>query len=120
METLALPGRKTGRFLRMGMSKTLDVFESDSRYINSFYQVLHPNLYSDICFFNFLNVEDFIRYKLPQLLVKATYNLLTVEIGIPFIEKSLLSSESNFSVKITQAALTVSPLEYDQFNAGNE
>ena len=31
METLALPGRKTDRFLRMGMSKTLDGFERDSR-----------------------------------------------------------------------------------------
>ncbi len=33
METLTLPGRKTGRFLRMGMSKKLGGFESGSRYM---------------------------------------------------------------------------------------
>jgi len=33
METLALPGRKTGRFLQMGMGKKLDGFKSGSGYI---------------------------------------------------------------------------------------
>ena len=36
METLALPGRKTDRFLRMGMSKKLGGFESGSRDISTF------------------------------------------------------------------------------------
>lgn len=37
METLALPGRKTDRFLRMGMSKNLGGFKRGSRYIKSLF-----------------------------------------------------------------------------------
>ena len=36
METLALPGRKTDRFLRMGMSKILGGFGSGSRDMNHY------------------------------------------------------------------------------------
>lgn len=38
METLALPGRKTGRFLRMGMSKNLGGFGSGNRDMLFFYE----------------------------------------------------------------------------------
>ena len=33
METLVLPGRKTGRFLQMGIGKNLDGFGSGSRHM---------------------------------------------------------------------------------------
>jgi len=36
METLALPGRKTDRFLRMGMGKNLSGFGSGSGDISAF------------------------------------------------------------------------------------
>ena len=69
---------------------------------------------------NFLNVDDFIRYKSPRLRVMATYNLFSVEMDIFLIENLSSASFSKSFVRITQAQSTVSPLEYDQFNAGNE
>ena len=41
METLTLPGRKTGRLLRMGMSKKLGGFGSGSRYITGYLEQSH-------------------------------------------------------------------------------
>lgn len=41
METLALPGRKTDGFLRMGMSKKLSGFGSGSRYITGYLEQSH-------------------------------------------------------------------------------
>ena len=67
----------------------------------------------------FLKVEKRIRYKLPRLRVIATYSLLRVTTEIRFVEKLSSANFSKSSVKITQAASTVSPLEYDQFIALN-
>ena len=36
METLTFPGRKTGKFLQMGIGKKLDGFGSESRDIKCF------------------------------------------------------------------------------------
>ena len=41
METLTLPGRKTGRFLRIGVSKKLGGFGSGSRYITGYLEQSH-------------------------------------------------------------------------------
>lgn len=77
----------------------------------------YPMVY---CFWNFLKVDAFIRYKSPRLRVIATYSLLSVE-GFTLSGLNLsLSRLSRSSVKITQAESTVSPLEYDQLRAGNE
>lgn len=63
METLALPGRKTGRFLRMCMSKKLGDFGSGSRdmglYANLAYPI--PNVCSyafNITFTQFTAMHD--------------------------------------------------------------
>ena len=87
-------------------------------------QGLH-SLYHKLLFFTYssrisLKVEDRIKYKFPQLRVMATYNLFMVDSEIPFVENSSSASFSKLSVKITQAASMVSPLEYDQFIARNE
>ena len=60
-----------------------------------------------------------MRYKSPLLLVIATYSLFSVDGGSFLAEKTSLSKSSSLSVNITQADFTVSPFEYDQFNAEN-
>ena len=62
-------------------------------------------------FFNALNVDALIKYKLPQLRVSATYNLFMVETEIFFVENVSSASFSKLSVRITQIASMVSPFE---------